>query len=320
MEELMHDRERAEAFVPADGSNADGRVWGEDLGLNLDEPETLTTVEFAELNRRHPHGLVGNYPDGFPSWSLFAAFRPDLIKRHRINWRSWARENADSGIPGVLGGVSDVHLYLLLDYQTGVSYMLPMLRYAGLSRAEVMDLFAVATLNTVAMGIVDAASPETHACLRDWPEVDVGARDAVFPAGWEADPEAFRSGMDFSQPETTAADLRALTSWYEKRLGEVPPYVKFYAEHQPMSLKAQRARWETAIKVLPRQMMPFLLLHFEMTRGFGDGIRENVLLAKAFGMSKAQVLATISYGALVNGGVASVSLVERVAGDVIRSW
>jgi len=47
-----------------------------------------------------------------------------------------------------------------------------------------------------------------------------------------------------------------------------------------------RNRWESCLVELPKQFMPATMLHYAVTTNSKDGIRENVLLAKAFGVSK----------------------------------
>ena len=49
------------------------------------------------------------------------------------------------------------------------------------------------------------------------------------------------------------------------------------------------------------------------------GSRNPVLLAKAWGMTKDQALRPI-YSALLNAGVETISLIDRVAGDVFKRW
>jgi hypothetical protein len=48
-------------------------------------------------------------------------------------------------------------------------------------------------------------------------------------------------------------------------------------------------------------MRPYLLLHHDLCRGFAPGVRENLLLAKAFGMNRRQVLDAICSSVLHAG-------------------
>ena len=61
------------------------------------------------------------------------------------------------------------------------------------------------------------------------------------------------------------------------------------------------------------------MLHYAVTTNSKDGIRENVLLAKAFGVSKAMTVNLIC-SALINGWTSAASLVEDAAGDVFARW
>jgi hypothetical protein len=138
-----------------------------------------------------------------------------------------------------------------------------------------------------------------------------------FPPNWSFDPGAFDSGMDYSVREATPEDLRRLTDWYERVLGEVPKNARFLAEHRPDLLKAYRNRYEHAIREsLPAQMLPFLMLHSNAVRGFKDGIRENALLAKALGLTRPQVLNAICLAEL-HGGAEVFDVVTEAAGDVL---
>ena len=72
-----------------------------------------------------------------------------------------------------------------------------------------------------------------------------------------------------------------------------------------------------SVRVMPKQMMPSLLLHWEATRGHEDGIREAVLLAKGFGMTKAETVNPVCW-AMLYGAHGCISNVERAAGDVFE--
>jgi hypothetical protein len=157
----------------------------------------------------------------------------------------------------------------------------------------------------------------THAStyLRTYANVDKPSR---WPPGWSFDAHAFQSGADFTSPDATKGEIDRIQDWYTTTLGEVPRHVRFLAKYRPQFLKAYRSRFETAIRLaLPKQMMPYLLLTFAVTRGFRDGIRESILMARAFGMTRAQVLDAIC-GALY-GGMDAVGLADEAAGDIIAT-
>ena len=87
--------------------------------------------------------------------------------------------------------------------------------------------------------------------------------------------------------------------------------------HRPSELKAYRNAFEHAIMTsLPKQMMAYLLLHHNVHRGSPGGIREAVLLGRAFGMTVDQLLDAICWGAF-QGGINSLQIVEEAAGDVL---
>ena len=88
------------------------------------------------------------------------------------------------------------------------------------------------------------------------------------PEGWAVAPDELKAGLDYSTPELTDADLRALREWYERVLGEVPKSIELYAKYRPQLLKAERNRWENIVRTgLPNQMLAYLMIHYEVWRG-----------------------------------------------------
>jgi hypothetical protein len=63
-------------------------------------------------------------------------------------------------------------------------------------------------------------------------------------------------------------------------------------------------------------MMPYLMLDYEVVRGFKEGIRENVLLGRALGMTREQLLDAIC-GAVLYSGIEALTIAEEAAGDVL---
>jgi hypothetical protein len=97
----------------------------------------------------------------------------------------------------------------------------------------------------------------------------------------------------------------------------VPRYASLLAEHRPGLLKAYRDRYEHAIRdALPKQMLPYLLLSYNVVRGFRDGIREHVLLGRAVGMTREQLLDAICHSVL-HAGAEALNIVEEAAGDLL---
>src|SRR4029077_10480661 len=125
------------------------------------------------------------------------------------------------------------------------------------------------------------------------------------------DPEAFSTGIDFSDPVLTAEEYEKIKAWYMQYLGELPRYVEFLWKYRPAMLKAYRNRIENMIKVSPKQMFPLTLLHWHILNGHGPGVRENVLLARGFGVFRDDMMNTIG-NALVYAGPEGATLVDEV--------
>src|SRR5262249_48908506 len=140
---------------------------------------------------------------------------------------------------------------------------------------------------------------------------------STWPAHWNVDAAAFSSGIDFSSIDLLPNELELIEGWYEETCGEVPRWVGFLAEHRPQLLKVYRNRFEHSVReAMPKQMFPFLQLHFNTLRGFQEGIREAVLMGRGFGMTRDDLLDAILW-AWVYGGPAAISIVEEAAGDVL---
>src|SRR3546814_12457171 len=92
------------------------------------------------------------------------------------------------------------------------------------------------------------------------------------PKGWAPDIQAFRSGLDFSTVDLTADEKAKLYDWYLRTIGEIPPYVRFMAEHRPRLLKTHRARIENMLYVLPKQMWPTHMLYYHVMSRLAEEI------------------------------------------------
>lgn len=202
--------------------------------------------------------------------------------------------------------------YALIGYDVGVRYLLHTRQKLGMTREQIFEGIAIAFL------VMGPAGAETVArALEDYEWLEP-TEPAQFPDGWAPDAAAFASGLDFERPELTDDEEERLLQWYLDTLGELPPYVRFLLRERPELLKAYRGRFENCLRILPKQFVPTTLLHYSVTRGFEHGIRENLLLARAFGVEKAIALNTIGSASL--NGIDTISIVEAIAGDVFAGW
>jgi hypothetical protein len=130
--------------------------------------------------------------------------------------------------------------------------------------------------------------------------------------------DAFQCGLDDSTRLLTDKDKQAIENWYERTMCEVPHWVTFLAKHDPTSLKAYRGRWERTFRgALPKQMMPYLSIRHTTVMGDSEGLREAVLLGKAWGMTHDYIVNTIVQSVHYFTGIERLNMVEEVLQDVL---
>ena len=125
-------------------------------------------------------------------------------------------------------------------------------------------------------------------------------------------------GDQLAAMQQSQAEMELLEDWYLRTIGEIPAYVGFLRQHRPRLLKSWRNRYENILFELPKQVMPYSQLHFNVMRGWADGIRESVLLARAFGLTKEQVYEPL-FSPMINTGPEAYSIVSQAAGDVLAA-
>jgi hypothetical protein len=140
---------------------------------------------------------------------------------------------------------------------------------------------------------------------------------AVFPEGWAVDPDAFRAGLDLSTRHFTESDRVNLTSWYERTIGYVPESIRFGLKFHPEFVKVNRAKWETSIRTLPKQLAPILMLRQNAVTQSQDGLREAALLAKAWGVQRRYVLQTLIGVAFYFAGFEGFYAPARAIEDIL---
>src|SRR5579875_844839 len=275
-------------------------------GLDVSRPDQITPEEIAAYRAEYlatNKGLLN-------SFEFWLEFRPDVLKRHKARTRHF-RSTREPAQP-LVGILAAIHQYTIGAFREGIAYEIRLAQSLGATRGDILDTLSVASVHSDNPGMYAAAAYADF--LRGYVDPEPSDR---FPAGWSFDPDAFDSGMDYSRREATAEDMAALLDWYRRTLGEIPRYVTFLASHRPGLLKAYRDRYEHAIRdSLPKQMLPYLLLGYNVVRGFHEGIRENVLLGRGLGMTREQLLDAICQ-AVLHAGVEALGIVEQAAGDLL---
>jgi hypothetical protein len=294
-----------------------------DNGLDLSNPDEVTPEEWEAFRRSH--GEASGYPEGHPVYRFWMeAGRPDIVKRNRtilqvvepsVGTESPGWRTRHGGLPTAL---ANLHLYILNRFTSGVVYECVLAQKHHYAKEQVLDVFALASIHSAAASFVDLHdNAELRELFATWPETDEGPK---LPAGWDYDLASLRAGLDYSVPDLGAEELDRLYGWYRRYLGEIPEWVSFAAEHNPRLLKQFRARWEGAVKALPRQFVPFCqLVYYGVTRNEA-GIRECVLLGRGLGMSRDQIVATACVAAQTYGGPTALAAFSSAAGDLLASW
>jgi hypothetical protein len=275
-------------------------------GLDVSTPDETTPEEIAAYRAIYT-GTNKGLLDSFEFW---LEFRPDVLKRHKARTRHF-RTTSGPDYP-LVQLLAAIHQYTIGAFREGVAYEVRHAQAVGATRTDIIDALSVAWIHSGHRGMFAAAAYSGY--LRTYVDPPPAQR---FPEDWSFDPHAFDSGMDFTTREASKEDMDRLQDWYQRTLGEIPRHVRFLVLHRPGLLKAYRDRYEHAIRdSLPQQMLPYMLICHNVVRGFGPGIRENVLLGRALGMTREQLLDAISFSVL-HAGINGLDLADEVAGDLL---
>jgi hypothetical protein len=282
-------------------------------GLDLDDVG-VTTPEEIEIFRGETLESCGGrliYP--LTAYTVLLENRPDMLKLH-FRQMTNAFVVPGEGAFRILACTAMLHWYTCHRYEEGIIHEIRGSQSEGATKEQVNEILALAFTHSGPSGF-HLVYRSAFDYLRTYREPE---RAAVFPAGWAPDPEALRSGMDLSTASMTARDEQALFDWYERTIGEVPRSVRFLARHNADYLKAWRAKLEGAFRgALPKQLLPYILVHYNVNRGFTDGIREAVQLGRAWGMTKPQVVHAITFAVGYMAGVDALYAVDEAVGDLL---
>jgi hypothetical protein len=277
-------------------------------GLDLSQLDSVSPEELADFAAFY----VSRHGREHPGLSFMLAQRADALKGFRLYVRTaYDVPGADELLFSVAPGF--LLYYAHLGYAAGVRYVLGGLQSAGFSRDDCRDVLGLAGL------VVGPAGFETIAlALGDYSWIEQQST-VTAPSDWNPDLSALEAGLDFSEPELLPGELDRVEAWYANWLGEVPAWVGFLSTYHPRALKVQRLRFERALRVLPKQTLPLALLHFRLMRGDTQTIRETLLMARGFGVSKQQIIRTIAAG-IEYGGDESVAAAAAIGSDVLGAW
>jgi alkylhydroperoxidase/carboxymuconolactone decarboxylase family protein YurZ len=248
--------------------------------------------------------------------------RPDALKRFRRFVRvAYSAPGAPvtdglagDDVPEQAFATGFLSYYVFTGYQVGVRYVVRTLQRAGQTKEQVLDALAIAFLNG------GPAGAETiQLALDDYAWIVPSGPPPKVPAEWDPSHDALRSGLDFTDPHLSPAELRSLEQWYADLTGEVPEVIRTMGRHRPDVLKAWRNRYENCLKVLPKQALPLTLLQMDVFLGRKAGIREHALVAKGFGVTREQLLRAVSIG-LEYGTLSAMATMSEAIGDVLDTW
>jgi hypothetical protein len=246
--------------------------------------------------------------------SLMLDYAPDFAKLHRWGSDFFGRPSHENII---LLSSCNIHSYMMFGWETGILNEFITLRRNGMAREQIMELVMFSQLYAGMRGLghVFRAVGETLPAFG--PPVEPLA---PFPAGWAADPAAFRCGLELSTRVMTPADVANLTSWYERTIGYVPDSIRFGLKYHPEFVKVNRAKWEVAIKTLPKQIAPYLMLRHHTITGMKEGLREAALLARAWNVTPQLVVQAIASTAMYFTGFEGLYAAHACIEDLLDDW
>jgi len=273
---------------------------------NLDE----TSEEEIRTNLMHVWSWRGPLYE-MQANSLMLDYAPDFAKLHR-----WASDLFGRPDPEqiILLGIQNFHSYMMYGWETGIRNQFISNRRNGLEREEIMELVMFSQLCAGMRGL-----GHVYRAIGDFlPSIGPAPKRPAFPEGWAPDPEAFKCGLDLTQRKMTDQEKRNLREWYESTIGFVPKSVVFALRHDPDYLKVNRAKWEVAIKRLPKQVAPYLMLRHHMITGSVQGLREAALLCRSWGVAPRHIVLGISASSMYFTGLEGLYAAYDAVEDLLE--
>jgi len=282
-------------------------------GLDLDTLDRMSTGEL-EHNLLHVWDWRGPLYEMGANSLMLDYMPPQFAKAHRWGSDFFGRPDLENI---ALLGVGTLAAYLVLDWETGILNQFQVLRRNGMSKQQIMEIVMFVQLygGMRQLGHVYRAVGDLLPAFAEPPNPP-----ARFPANWTVDPEAFKAGLDLSTRAFTAQDGRALTGWYERNIGYVPESIATGLELHPEFMKMNRMKWESAIVTLPKQVAPQVMIRINMITGNVEGLRESILLARNWGISRQHVINGIFAATMYFTAFEGLHTASQAALDILREW
>jgi hypothetical protein len=286
-----------------------GRMAEVSEGLDLSNLER-TSEEEVNANLMRVWSWRGPLYELYAN-SLMLDYAPDFAKLHRWGSDFFGRP---SHVNIVLQGMQNLHSYVMAGWETGIRNQFNSNRRNGMSLEQIMELVMFAQLYAGMRGL-----GHVFRAVGDFlpAYAPAGEPPAVFPRGWAADPAAFKCGLDLSTRELTGADRANLIGWYEKTIGYLPRSIEFGIKRHPEFVKVNRAKWEVAIKTLPKQVAPWQMLRHHTVTGSKEGLREAVLLGKAWGITSQLIVQGIMCSVMYFTGFEGLYAAAEAVDDLL---
>ncbi|MBO0692096.1 MAG: hypothetical protein J2P58_04280 [Acidimicrobiaceae bacterium] len=293
-----------------------------DGGQNLVRGLDLANLDVTTSEEVNAH-LINCFDARGPLYDLYASSLmldyggPAFIKHHTAaSFETEGQLKLSPVARTILRATHTLSAYVKIGWEMGIRNEFNVLRQVGVPKEQSMEVVLFSQLYAGMRGL-----GHTYHAVGDFlPAYREPMVPAEFPPGWDTDPGAFKSGLDFSIRGMTKTDVENLTAWYETNVGYLPDSMQFGLKYHPEFVKANRGKWEAAIRTLPKQFAPHLMIRQNMLMGNVDGLRESVMLGKAWGMTRELVIFGISGAVMYFTGFEGYYTAMRGIDDILESW
>jgi uncharacterized protein GlcG (DUF336 family) len=227
-----------------------------------------------------------------------ARFAPFMLQNNPLGFRTFRRHVRYLG-GGAIGPICFVHTYAALGKGDQCLYQIITCRKAGLTKRQILEAIDFAWLT--GGPTLNATAESAGSYLFSWE--DQGEESGYqWPAGWNADPNLFGSGIDYRTDDLRSWEIDAINAWYQRMTGEVPRWIEVWSRMHPRQYKTTRIRYEKGFGVsLPAQLFPLFTLHLNTYLSRPRSVRQALTLASRLGVCRRDAMLVME-AAFVTGG------------------